>query len=328
MLTNLPDDLISNIAQFLNPCDFYNVKTVIPSNDSANRLFWWNKNITFNHAVSVKCTTLVRWIAATNSELSISELLYAARTNTYTPIDAILFNTCRDRWSHNIPDLLCVWVEIGNHMALTHAASCLPVMITLDVIDQIYLYARWDHLALCFQFAPRSFIQWIFGDYSTPADPEIIQNLRFIFQHLDPKNRKSLIIILNKYHEWLWKYKTTNDKTLATIVAIHSLEFCKVKIVPFLPDDYTTPALSAHPDYLEYLILCGLQVEPDLLYKTHDVAKLKLLMDAQIIQKYQKIMVMIFILIVVLVMGMILPNPQNAQIAERNNEPTIQLIQT
>jgi len=159
-------------------------------------------------------------------------------------------------------------------------------------------------LTLAFRYNTRDFIAWVFGEFMAPADPEVIVILRYVLQLQTPSERIILTRILNKYHEWLWRTKLD---ALPTIAAIHSL-----KLFIFKPIDYLKYALrSEQSEYLEYLILQGLEIEPDMIRQTASIDKMRLLMNAQVVQKYQKIMVLIFVLIAAVVMNMFAMQPRS-----------------
>jgi len=304
-LSNLPEDLFSHVVQFLTPRDFYAVKTVTTSGmspeqrDQINCYYWWREEVALTRAAIAACPSLVRWVVRNDPDLTADEVVHTTAFTRDRGAAVALHDSGLQRYPAAAAAMLEQWVTCGDigmfHFQVERGAAA----ATPDVFDSIYLHSQWGMLALVFRHAPRAFIRWTFGDFIDVADPEVVTNLRWVLRYLDARDQLVLIRILNKYHDWLWRTKLDRTATLQTIVALHSLE-----VVPFQPERHLAQALaSPQHDFLEYLLLRGLEVEPDMLRRTHDLKKMRLLMAAQVVQKYQKIMVMLLVLIVAVVLN-------------------------
>jgi hypothetical protein len=311
-ISSLPDDMLSHVVGFLPPRDFYSLKTVVSSGlrehprDQINCYYWWREEVPIARAARAGCPSLIRWVAANDLELEPEELVAAAPLTPTQPAAVALYHACL-RWPAALPQLLEQWVEL-DRASMFHFQIARSATATMEVFDTIYLHSRWLCLSIAFRYTPRAFVRWAFGGFIDVADPEVILNLRFVLHHLDARDRLVLIRILNKYHDWLWSTKIERTATLQTIAALQGLEVGQIKVVKFDPTRHLEQALaSPQHDYLEYLLLRGLEVDPDMVRRTYDLKKMRLLMTAQVVQKYQKIMVMIFILIVALLANVVLP---------------------
>ena len=306
-LLSLPEDILSHVAGFLPPRDFYTLKTVVSSGltshqrDQINCYYWWREEIPLARAAAAGCASLVRWVVEHDHDMAPGELVAATYPTASHNAHVALYDACDKRWPEHLTQLMAQWVELGNEAMFKFQISRAPQTATDEVFDTIYLHSKWHMLALTFQYNPHAFTAWAFGGYIEPADPEVIASLRYVLHHLAQRERVVLIRILNKYHAWIWRCKLARSATLQTIAALHALE-----VVPFDPRHHFEQALaSPQHDYLEYLLLRGLEVEPDMLRRTYDIKKLKLLMTAQVVQKYQKIMFMLFILVMAIMINVL-----------------------
>jgi hypothetical protein len=300
--------MLSHMVGFLHPCDFYNLKTVVSSGlcemqrDQINCYYWWREEVALTRAVEAACPSLVRWVIQNDEALSPDEVDMAATFAT-TQSTAVAVHTATRRFPELRPRLLECWIERGNTAMFTWQIAR-ERQITVDAFDTIYLHSRWLILAKAFHYCPHEFVRWAFGGFIDVADHEVVTNLRFVLHYLGAPDQLVLIRILNKYHDWLWRTKIDRTATIQTITALHGLAVSGVNVVPFHPERHLTQALaSPQHTFLEYLLLRGLEVEPDMLRRTHDLKKLQLLMTAQVVQKYQKIMLMLLVLIIAVVLN-------------------------
>lgn len=310
MLLSLPEDIVSHVVQFLDPVDFYAVKTATAAKSDANRLYWWPREVTLARAARAKCASLVTWIGQNDLDLEVDEVLQAAaetsrrpHADSYRPLVAI-YNLVARRWPGEVARLMSVFAEYGS-VRIFQYAIVRGARVDDNVFDMAYFCARWIIIALAFQYAPREFIHWTFGDYKHVADVEVVTNLRFVIAHLDARNREALCRILVKYHEWLWTYRVNEPESLVTIAALQNLEHAGTRIIAFQPAAYLDRAMrSRHAAHLEYLLMCGLEADPAIMQRTRDLDKLKVLMTAQVAQKYYRIMVMILVLVGALMLNL------------------------
>lgn len=307
ILLKLPDDIFSHVVGFLPPRDFYTAKTVMSSGlstrqrDYINCYYWWREEVSIGRAALANCASLVRWIGENDRGLTPAELLHAATQGAQVAV----YEVCRNRFTPALPTLLEQWVDADNIDMFKFQMAIAPRSITSDVFDAIYTQERWGHLACAFQYAPRAFVTWSHIDATAIADPDVISNLKYVLHALDARSRGVLTRVLRKYHDWLWT-RVDRLAALQTISALHALEAGGAQVVPFHPAAYFGRAVRAPThDFLEYLLLRGLEVEPEMLKHSCDIKKLKLLMTAQVVQKYQKIMVMLLVLIAAIVMSVL-----------------------
>lgn len=303
-LSNLPEDVVSHIVGFLTPRDFYHLKVVIssgldvPARDRLNCYYWWREEVAVARAAGADCASLIRWIVANDAALTAGELVAAAalvRTATYA-----IAHACDARFPEARADLISCWIDSGNLAMFKWHAGRNVEAISPDTFDKLYLHGEWRGIAVALQLNARAFVTWMFGDFKDIADPEVVTALRCVFPHVASGTRVSLCAILTKYHDWLWHARSTRVATLQTITALHSLEIFK-----FHPERHVDMALAQAPhQYIEYLVARGLTVEPYMYKKTYDLKKINILVAAQVVQKYQKIMIMILVLIAAIVINM------------------------
>jgi hypothetical protein len=333
MLLKLPEDMLSHVSGFLTPRDFYNTKTAVSSGlstvqrDQLNCIYWWREEVPLQRAVLAGCPSLVRWVVRCDTEMEPEEVIIACDLLSTTlelpysiviPTQIALHDALRVRWPAYLSTMMGKWVDTANTHMFNYQIARAPRAATADVLDLIYTHERWLMLAIAFRYAPRAFILWAFGNYREAADAELVANMRFVMYHLETRDRIVLTHILRKYHDWLWCNKLDRAATLQTIASLHSLECAGARIVPFDPSSapqktggtgtrpvsyFHLAARSPVHDFLEYLLLRGLEVEPAMLQQTHDLKKLRLMMAAQFVQKYQKIMVMILVLVAAIVLN-------------------------
>lgn len=316
----IPEDVTMMMCDYLEPRDFYNFKTVVPQQDM---IYWWNKTVDIATAVNRKCPSLLRALLMANptDPPTVYELAAMAATTRQHDLHRVVFEVGMRLWPTGAMDCLSnVFVEQGNNTMFTYVVTRSPQLtVSMDTFDMVYLHSKWLMLSVLFVKAPRQFIQWVFGSYMHATDPAVIKNLRFVLMYLRPAERQSLARILHKYHEWLWNYKLTTPKTLDTIAAIHELH-----VVDWTPETYVERAMASPGiDYLEYLLIKGQTVEPYMMKMTDEMDKLRLLWNAQMVQKYNRIVVMIMILITAAVANLILckietPRLHNNDIANKS----------
>lgn len=293
-LTFYNEDVMQHIVHFLNPSDFYSLKQVIPTLDDG--IFWWDRSIALQTAVIAGNSSLVHWILR-NHTFHPNDVCQMVHLTNNAFIHKAIYSLFIEVWPKELPILIDAFISHGCNSIFKYLISRDTSVVTQDTCDAVYLHSKWIMLSAIFVKAPKQFIMYVFGNYKHAADPEVILNLRFVLLYLYPSERAMLSAILIKYHEWLWSKKVYSPNALATIVAIHKLEILK-----FLPQNYVQRAIgSPVPDYLEYLIFQNLEIEPRMFLMTRDIDKLKLLYNAQTVQKYQKIMIMLLILISVIV---------------------------
>lgn len=287
---NLNQDIMQHIAHFLPVKDFYNLKQVVPTINDGD--YWWDKPITLATAVSKECSTLVKWILD-SSDLQPIDITSVVHLTNNAFVHKELYYKFLDLWPKNISLLIDAFVSHGCNNIFKYIISRNTKCVTQDTCDSVYLHERWIMMACIFVKSPKQFIEYVFGSYKNAADPEVILNLRFVLLYLYPSERILLSNILIKYHEWLWNKMLHKENTLDSIVAIHKLEVFK-----FNPNKYVKLALeSKYSIYIEYLVLQNLVIEPWMMSMTRDVDKLRIIYSAQTTQKYQKLMLLLIILI-------------------------------
>lgn len=306
-LTVLPDDALSTVVHFLTPRDFYSLKTVITVDDS---LFWYDREITLSEAVR-RCPSLTRYVLDNSDNLEYTTICDMVHLTQNAWVHKSLYSKFVERWPKQTDVLNMAFVEHGANAMFSYSVARNPSSVTLDTMDLAYLHSKWLMMSQIFIQNPRIFIDWVFGNYRQATDPEVVNNLRYVLLYLHPRSRAALATILTKYHEWLWSYKLDRSETLKTVVAIHRLEVLK-----FEPERYLTRALNSPcSDFLEYLLVRGMTVEPYMFKITHDFDKLKMLYSAQVVQKYHKILVILFILIVAIMINLISNSTNRAVVA-------------
>lgn len=306
MLLKLPEDIVSHVVGFLTPGDFYAAKTAVSSGlspiqrDQLNCIYWWRDGVQLGRAVLAKCPTLVRWIIRCDQDMEPEEVVAACDLTRDISTHIALYTSLRIRWASQLSPMLEKWIETSNTPMFNYQVVRCSQDVTIDALDLIYTHDRWIMLATAFHYAPHIFVRWAFGNYRDAADAELISNMRFVMYHLTPGDRVIFTQILRRYHDWLWLNKLDRAATLQTIASLHSLE----NVISFDPITYFQLAVASPiHDFLEYLLLRGLEVEPSMMQQTHDLKKLRLLMSAQFVQKYYKIMVMILVLVAAIIFG-------------------------
>lgn len=134
--------------------------------------------------------------------------------------------------------------------------------INPDTVDLMYEHRRWRMVAQVFRYTPKLLIDYLFGNYRNPTDPYMIQETRVILQYMRKHERCTFVTVLEKYHNWLWRFLLHRSNTLGTIDAIIRLE-----LFEFRPNVYMEAAMaSPHRDYLQYLVTRGATINMDEVY--------------------------------------------------------------
>lgn len=127
------------------------------------------------------------------------------------------------------------------------------VGVSYEALDNMYDHQRWRMVALVFRYLPKLVVDYLFGDYRNPTDPYMIQETHAIIQYMRPRERTAFVTVLEKYHDWMWRFLLHRSNTLGTIDAIVRLE-----LFSFNPNQYLELAMSSrHNVYLEYLMTRG-----------------------------------------------------------------------
>src|SRR5687768_7569848 len=123
MLLKLPEDMISHVAGFLAPHDFYNTKTAVSSGlstvqrDQLNCIYWWREEVPLRRAVLAGCPSLVRWVVREDREMESEEVIAACDLITTIPTQISLHDALRERWPVYLSTLMGKWVDTANtHM--------------------------------------------------------------------------------------------------------------------------------------------------------------------------------------------------------------------
>jgi hypothetical protein len=290
MIWNLSDDTISEVAKFLTPRDFYNVRTVAPYID--DHIFWWRGGADLHEASRVACPAYVRYCFG---RASISDVeIFEADSR-----DPVIAKMLLEYWHLAFKNDILVrrYIELGRTEAFRGYLKF--SMATLDMLDECYMVKQWPMMASVFVYYPKVLTEWAFGAYTVPADADTIAALANIAECLPPPYRARLNRVVALYHNWLWHKKLDNPRTLAAIKAINSAGL----------EQYFECAMDprALPIFLEYILInTNVQIPETLKYATRDYDKLCVIFRAQLSQKYVNLIAIFLILIVsVLIQGVL-----------------------
>lgn len=302
-LFKVPSDVFAEITQFLSPRDFYSLRTVDPR--MVNDQDYWCYNgapISPNLIIigaRFGCLSVCRLCAPTLDPDTGNVMLFNALKYYPDKADRISYfivDAFIKQYAARIEDLLILFVEQGKTQLFTHTLKkCDRSCMTMDTVDAIYFNNRWIMMARVFVLCPRLFIMYVFGSYTSPADPQVIKNLRIVMFYLDTADRVSLSKILQKYYMWLWTYKLDTLDSLATICEIDNLLSPMTDQTELIKRAFA----SKHHQFLEYLLLKGATVNRQMLAQTDDLKKLQIVWNALVVQRTILILMLLIFVIVI-----------------------------
>jgi hypothetical protein len=193
--------------------------------------------------------------------------------------------------------VICKYIELKNYTYFNKYVLTNYSNVNIwweEIFDLAYANQNWIMLAILFTYKTRYFITWVFGNFQTIIDSEIIVNLKYIYMNLPPNKKTYLVNIIKKYYEWLWYYKSNYLTSLDAIIKIDELNLFNSN----LQEKIDVAMRSPHKEFLEYIII---KERPKLdLQQTKNISydKAKLIYKQHLLEKYNNIIIMLIALIV------------------------------
>jgi hypothetical protein len=295
------DDHWINISKFLTPKDFYNLRATCEEYSKMDHYIYWVNHphsLTFSRCIRASCPSLLTYMLMTqnvNDQLLVRSII--PKCITYDMHNSI-FDYVIQKKSHELTSqTICKYIELKNYIHF-HKYILVSYNNTNiwweQIFDLSYDNQNWMILAILFTYKTRYFITWVFGNFKTVVDTEVISNMKHIYMHLSPCKKEYFINILKKYYEWLWVYKSDRLDSLEVIIKMDDLNL----FLPMLSEKIQIAMNSPHKEFLEYIII---KDRPKLdLAQTKNITydKAKLIYKDYILEKYNNIILLLIALII------------------------------
>lgn len=297
----LNDDHWTSICTFLTPSDFYNLRSSCGEYSQLDHYIYWinhPRKLSFSKCLKACCPSLFSYMLSTqniNQNLLVQNIV--PKCTTYN-MHNILYNYVMQLKQPGLTSqVICKYIELKNYTYFNKYVLTNYSNVNIwweEIFDLAYANQNWIMLAILFTYKTRYFITWVFGNFQTIIDSEIIVNLNYIYMNLPPNKKTYLVNIIKKYYEWLWYYKSNYLTSLDAIIKIDELNLFNSN----LQEKIDVAMRSPHKEFLEYIII---KERPKLdLQQTKNISydKAKLIYKQHLLEKYNNIIIMLIALIV------------------------------